>query len=326
MTKHVRPYLFEVLVVANLAVVAALAPGEVLRSLPDGLMSVFPLSIACAVAGALIRLAVAARQRRVRRLLTVFRSRRWLVESVRLQFGLALLTHAYGWIKLLVPIMHPRLFDRELWQIDRALFGGVSPTVFLLTLFSNSRFLRFIDISYANIFLFSLMAASSYFLSVPDSRRRVAYMTSNAMLWLAGAWLYVLVPSLGPAYRFPDVWLDYAGQLTTTQHIQALLMRNYQNVIRLADGVPGSVKVVYGIAAFPSLHVAFQVFAALWMRREWKYGEVVFGICSFFILLGSMITGWHYLVDGVAGIALAFAAYAAAVRIYGLGRGAGSTR
>jgi hypothetical protein len=67
----------------------------------------------------------------------------------------------------------------------------------------------------------------------------------------------------------------------------------------------GGIQIVLGIAAFPSLHVAFQTYVFLWMRRLWTSGEVLFGIFALVILLGSMITGWHYLIDGLAGIALA---------------------
>ena len=38
------------------------------------------------------------------------------------------------------------------------------------------------------------------------------------------------------------------------------------------------MSVVYGIAAFPSMHVAFQTFVFLWMRRLWIYGQLVFGV------------------------------------------------
>ena len=64
-----------------------------------------------------------------------------------------------------------------------------------------------------------------------------------------------------------------------------------------------------GIAAFPSLHVGFQTYVFLWMRRLWTSGEVLFGIFVVVIFLGSMITGWHYFIDGVAGAALALGCY-----------------
>lgn len=310
-----RPHFYEIAIVVNLGIIAAFAPREVLGNVPDSFASVLPLSIACAVLGVAVRLAAGRRKKRLRRLVTIFRSPAWLIESVRQQIALVLLTHTYGWIKLLIPFLHPRLFDRELFEIDRSIFGGISPTIFLLNLFSQSSFLRFIDVTYANIFLFSLIIASIYFLSSPDERYRVGYTTSNVSLWLSGVWLYVLVPSLGPAYRFPEEWMPYSGSLQVTQRIQALLMQNYQNVLRLMRGVPAPVRIVYGIAAFPSIHVGFQTLVALWMRRVWRFGDILFGVCAFFIFIGSMITGWHYFVDGAAGALLAYFCYSFAKRL-----------
>jgi hypothetical protein len=160
-----------------------------------------------------------------------------------------------------------------------------------------------------------------FFLSAPGRRLRIAFTTGNTMLWLIGAWLYMLVPSVGPAYRFPDVWLPLATSLPLTQHFQALLMRNYQAVLRLAEGVSGAgeVRLVFGIGAFPSLHVAFQTYAFLWMRRVWIYGQIVFGVFMLLILIGSVVTGWHYLIDGLAGIAMAALCYWVSFRLWRIG-------
>ena len=156
-----RPYAFEVLIAINLVVIGAEAPREVTGTILDSLRSVLPLSLGCVAVGIALRLLLGWRRGRLRRLTTIYRSPRWLADSLRLQLGLALLTHTYGWIKLLVPILHPRLYDRQLFDLDRALFGGNSPSVFLLTLFSDSRFLRFIDMTYANVFAATMLAATT---------------------------------------------------------------------------------------------------------------------------------------------------------------------
>jgi hypothetical protein len=208
----------------------------------------------------------------------------------------------YAWIKLAVPLQHARLFDEELWDLDQILTFGFAPTILLLDLFSGSA-LRVVDITYAKIFYISSILGIVFFFSHPSWRIRKAYANGNALLWLSGAWLYMLVPSLGPAYRFPEIWMVHSEFLQITQTVQALLMRNYQNVLREAAGeeVTAPIRIMFGIGAFPSLHVAFQFFVFLWMRRLWTPGEVLFGIFTVTIFLGSMITGWHYLVDGLAG-------------------------
>jgi hypothetical protein len=304
-------HFFEIFSVLNFAVIQALlwpikAP---LAMLPRALWifgSSFLLQVAIGVA---IRAIVAWRRNQLRAYLGAIRSAQWLADTLRLAIASALFVHAYGWIKLAIPLLNHRLFDQALWDLDAKLLAGHSPNEFFLTLFSAPPVLRAIDWSYANVFFASLVIATAFFGSAPSRLLRVAFMNSNVLLWLAGAWLYVALPSLGPAYRFPDVWLPLAPLLDRTQTFQRLLMTNYQNVLRFARGIPGPVHILFGVAAFPSLHVAFQTLVFLWMRRVWRAGQIVFGVFVVAILIGSLVTGWHYLIDGIAGIALAALCY-----------------
>ena len=120
-----------------------------------------------------------------------------------------------------------------------------------------------------------------------------AFTDSNIAMWLIGAWLYVMVPSLGPAFRFPDVWLPLAAAFPNTQQMQHTLMANYRAILSYRSGVNVPVNVLFGVAAFPSLHVGFVTLVLLWMRRLWRYGEVIFGVFTLIIFIGSIITGWH---------------------------------
>lgn len=308
-----RPYFFEIFVVVNLAVVVWFAHESLpLLGSPLEIIGGLVLSMAVqATLGVVVR-SVVALVRRDRAYFRIIRSARWLVDTARLLVAAALVVFTYGWIKLVVPIYHPTLFDQVLWDVDQVLGFGVAPTVLFLDLLGSRAFLLTIDWLYANIFLASTVVASAYFLSEPSRRIRVAFANGYAALWITGAWLYLAVPSLGPAYAFKDIWMVHGDTLRITQTFQALLMRNYHNVLRAATGQPaGGITIVFGIGAFPSLHVAFQTYVFLWMRRLWTSGEVLFGIFAVAIFLGSMITGWHYLIDGIAGVALALVCYKA---------------
>jgi hypothetical protein len=307
-----RPYFFEIFTVANLLAIALVARATLpIVGSPLAHLLVFTLGIgAQALVGIGVR-ALVALVRRDRSYVTAIRSRVWIADTVRLIVFGAMVIVVYGWIKLVVPIYHPRLFDPELWELDRALFFGAAPTTFFLDLFGARWFLRMIDWSYANIFFASASIAYAWVLSHPERRIRIAFANGNALLWIVGGWLYMLLPSLGPALRFPDVWFAYSETLRLTQGLQAVLMRNYQNVIRAWNGaeVTEPVRLVFGIGAFPSLHVAFQMYVFLWTRRVWRTGQVLFGLFVFVIFLGSMITGWHYLIDSLAGLLLAYLSY-----------------
>jgi hypothetical protein len=297
-----RPYFFEIFTIVNFAIIQILlwritrAP---LSTILVTFLALVPVFVVQALIGVGIRLAVARARRS--EYTTVVRSRRWIADSIRIIFFSALSVHVYGWIKLSIPLLHPHLFDSELWNIDRAIFFGHSPNIFFLDLFSTS--LRFFDWTYANVFIASINIASIYFLSDPDERLRINFTNSNTLMWLAGAWLYLLVPSLGPAYRFPNVWLPLSAMLGNTQQLQRILMTNYQHVLHNQQ-----VNILLGIAAFPSLHVAFEMLVTLWMRGRWR---LLFACITVIIFLGSIITGWHYLIDSIAGIVLAVLSYLA---------------
>jgi hypothetical protein len=249
--------------------------------------------------------------RRDRRYFRVVRRPGWILDTLRMMIAGGLVVTTYGWIKLVVPVLHLRFFDQQLWQLDRFLFFGMAPTTFIVEVFDTGPVLWLFDRAYAVIFGLSAFVAFSYFLSEPSRRVRIAFSNGNALLWISGAWLYVLFPSVGPAYRFPEVWLAHAQSLDVTQSVQRLLMRNFQDVIRAGRGLPVSapINIIFGIGAFPSLHVAFQTYVFLWMRKLWTSGEVLFAVFTLVIFLGSMITGWHYLIDGLAGIAMAAACF-----------------
>lgn len=308
---RLRPHFFEIFTIANLVAIALIARTSLTISVPAMLLAFVAGLLPYALAGVVVRIIVAA-IRRDRAYLSIVRQWSWIRELLRIVVSTGVMIFTYGWIKLAVPLIHPALFDPQLWHLDRVLFFGLSPNIFFLDLFRGQAVLRVVDWTYANVFFVSITLALGYFFSHPSSRVRIAFANGNAGLWLTGAWLYVLVPSLGPVFRFPDIWFPYEAMLRNTQNLQTLLMRNYQNVLRVIAGrePTDTIRIVFGIAAFPSLHVAFQTYAFLWMRRLWKGGEVLFGLFVVIIFLGSIITGWHYLIDGLAGILLAWACYA----------------
>jgi hypothetical protein len=314
-SQRVRLYFFELFTVANFVVLLIVLRGETvmpLWTIGSVLPSVAVGFLAQTLLGMAIRLAIGFRRGTAQDLLAIYRSDAWLGDTLRLALFSGLWIHTYGWIKLTVPLMHPRLFDAELWNLDRAICFGHSPNVFLLTLFGTPTLLRIIDWTYANVFFASLNIAAIFIGSAPERKRRVAFMNSNTLLWLLGAWLYVAVPALGPAYRFPQIWLPLAPLLGRTQTFQRILIANYRAVL---FGAPRAVNILFGVAAFPSLHVGFQTLAFLWMRTMTRWGGAVFIVFVVFIFIGSMVTGWHYLIDGVAGAVLAWGCYEAAKRI-----------
>jgi hypothetical protein len=319
---HPRPYFFEVVIGAHLIFVYA-----ALRMRGPDITSITNLNIVItmgtllleAIAGVVLRGIVETYRGKRYRFFRLIHSAGWLTDTFRLAAFGGALVGVYGAIKLLVPLYHPVLYDRQLWDLEQRMFGGYAPVVFVTNIFSNPRVLSFFDWSYARVFFASLAIAFTFFMSHPSRRVRVAFADGNAALWILGAWLYLLFPTVGPAYAFPELWIPIRESIPVTNLLHMRLMANYRNVLLLGRGISAPLTFIFGVAAFPSLHVAFQTFVFIWMRRLWISGQVLFGLFALLILIGSMITGWHYLLDGLAGIVMAIICYAIPARRWRIG-------
>ena len=64
-----------------------------------------------------------------------------------------------------------------------------------------------------------------------------------------------------------------------------------------------------GIAAMPSLHVGVHFFFFLWARRRARPLAMPFALATALTFAGSLLTGWHYAVDGYVGMLLAWLCY-----------------
>jgi hypothetical protein len=313
-------------VVAVHAVVHFGGPGLHPKAILSSLRAAMPRILLLFAAGVVARAGYEAWRGRLRDYLRRIATPNWLVASAVLVLCAGLTVHAYAYLKLLVPLINPASFDEALWTIDRWLFFGLSPNVFLLTLFSEPALLRAIDWSYGKLYFPVMLAFPAFFLSLRSNRLRFAIGSGFAGLWLAGAWLYLLLPSLGPCYAFSKLW-DASREMLPTSHLaQIYLMDNYTKVLRIPQGMTG-MNAVLGIAAFPSLHVAAQLYIALWVRRLAPSLGFPLLLTVAVLFVGSIVTGWHYMVDSVAGLAMAWGAYrltALAWGIEGWRKGSGS--
>jgi len=233
--------------------------------------------------------------------------RNYLVDGPRLFLVATLMLHGYGWLKVMIPALNPRNFDAFLWDLDRVLGLGFQPNVFFLTLFSAPIGLKLIAFSYSRLFELSLIAAGFWFLTDPDRSRRWGFATGLVLLWIWGSWLYLAVPSLGPCYRFPEVFAPHSASIQSTIDTQRLLAGNYVLVRRFVEtGTDQLIVTTLGIAAFPSLHVGHIAYLFFWARRARMRYTLLLGVFTALMFVGSVVTGWHYMSDSIAGLLMAW--------------------
>lgn len=101
---------------------------------------------------------------------------------------------------------------------------------------------------------------------------------------------------------------------------QVWLWDHYTTLTEITLFGAGNLMYGCGLMALPSLHVTvvclFAIF--LWNEGFWlRWGSITFALLIF---IGSVISGWHYAIDGYAGLLIALLVTRAVSRLPGIRR------
>lgn len=238
------------------------------------------------------------------------------LETVAIIFVLTLTWYAYSWPKVMVPILNPELWDGVLARLDAVLCFGVNPNEFLLTIFEGGpRVVNQMLDRYYGLFVLSQGALTAWFVTDPRANKRIAFGSALILLWVFGTWSYVVMPALGPVYVFEGYFQRVATIFPANAAAQSALLTNYDAVHDIVAGKDALIVPHLGIAAMPSLHVAANVFFYLWACFVGSRLRLPLLAMATLTLITSMVLCWHYLIDGLAGIAFAGTALGAGVVI-----------
>lgn len=242
-----------------------------------------------------------------------YATRQFWTDSVRVAAALWAVLGAHFLVKISIRLLNPKVFDPWLWRYDRLLGFGCDPVLALVAWLRWPPLLHAIDVVYS--VLYSLVFLTYLALCViasPTRALRVSAVTGFCLLWVAGAALYVAFPSWGPVYTQPAHFEATLSHMPITYYVQKQL---FQELKALFDNPLGPRPVRYGgVAAFPSLHLAVCTlfFLATWrINRPWAFLNAVLWAVMF---VGSMVSGYHYLSDSLAGTVLGAACYLGALR------------
>ena len=216
-------------------------------------------------------------------------------------------------LKQFVPAINPQLYDAVLTQIDMALHFGVDPAIALTRVAANAGWQPFLDLAYLTFFPVQVLVPLLFLLHARLRPQRGRFFFAYCLLWMVGSVVYALWPSVGPIYHQPAEFTTVA-EAPHTQKIQATLIQDY---VRLrADPAYYRVKLSHGVAALPSLPVAMIALFALATARVRAVSMALWGL-TFITFIGSLALGWHYAVDGYAGVVLALAVWVGARPLVG---------
>jgi hypothetical protein len=295
------------------AVVAVFAGITVLRSVqvgiplrdPHGAILLTRVALTAGIFAALVAIDGARRTTSRRTLRAVSRTvrRRWTRRRLVLA-GIVLLAYhvvyfCYHNLKSWDVFNQPR--DQMLLTWDRWLFLGHSPAVLLHQVLGEhvaAYVLLVVYESFSMLVTISVVAAVVFAARLRDGAVLIASMV---WVWILGVASYYVIPSLGPFWSAPQEF----GRLphTMVQDTQAQYL-NQRTELLAHPHAAGSFAQV---SAFASLHVAVTfviVLMASYYRLRLTRRLLTVFLCG--TVLATVYLGWHFGVDDLAGLLIAW--------------------
>jgi hypothetical protein len=291
---------------------------------PDHVAATYFVLVGLGVAG-LVLLDIAIRAARIeggfppsRATMKRVRRERWTtaraVTAGSALLGFYVTYMAYRNLKAVVPLVRPDvLFDRQLAELDRSLFGGHDPATLLHTLLGTGVSTQVLSTAYVAFILFLPLTIGIALVFSRDLRAGLFYTTAQSINWLLGAASYFLLPALGPVYAEPALFAGLPH--SEAAHLQGVLLDQ-----RIAFLREPAVATPQAIAAFASLHISMSFTAAVAAHLLGLGRRVKIALWAWFgiTMTGTIYLGWHYVVDNIAGIVLGLMALALAGFLSGI--------
>jgi len=205
----------------------------------------------------------------------------------------------YFFMRGFLPVVNPGSLDKELHQTGVRWFG-LEPALAMEPWITAGSAEWFSFFYYGYFFVLGLHIIPVVFLS--RDRRLLSELALGLLLVLAvGQSMYLVVPGYGPWAGMPELF-----QTPLPHGVWWQLVR------QLVDSA-GALKDI-----FPSIHTAAPSFILLFSFHNraylpYRYSWPLVGFFVFNIIVATMFLRWHWLVDILAGLALALFAYAGSV-------------
>jgi hypothetical protein len=211
---------------------------------------------------------------------------------------------AYRNLKGVIPMLRPgELFDRELADVDRALFLGNDPATLLHDALGTGLMTHALSGIYAAFIVFLPLSLAVALVFARDLQTTLFFATALSINWVLGAASYFIWPALGPIYANAELFERLPHSEVT--RLQQMLLDD--RIAWLRDPTDATPQA---IAAFASLHIAMS-FTALLAAHILDLGrrmKIALWVWFFFTVVGTIYLGWHYVVDDIAGLFIGAAA------------------
>lgn len=195
------------------------------------------------------------------------------------------------------------MHDDDLLSLDKWFFFGHSPAVLLHDVFGEQLAAHVFRVIYES---FSFMVPVSFVAALVfanEIRKGYVFLTSAMWVWIFGVGSYYLIPTIGPFYSAAKEFAGLDHTLITATQAKYMGQRAHF----LAD--PSAHNSFVSLAAFASLHIGFTCMV-LFMFRYYGFRRVArwMTVYLFAVMLATVYLGWHFAIDDVAGVILAYLA------------------
>lgn len=208
----------------------------------------------------------------------------------------------FMWIKPEITAIAPFWADKLLADIDHAIFGTDPWRLF------EAVDLTFHAWAYSFFWAAAIVATLVWLFSQRPSPKRSVSLLSYFVLWsLFGPIGQYLLSAAGPVFYARIGLGDRFAELErnmpeVTQKVSGYLWEMHVN---------GELGIGAGISAMPSLHIATVTWIFLAFRSHRSRLAPLTAVFAIYIFALSVALGWHYAIDGFAGVMGALASQAA---------------
>lgn len=181
--------------------------------------------------------------------------------------------------------------DALFWKIE----GGILSRIHMLTLPVIS-----LDIVYHGVWAYWAFCTFMMLVLGRDLRWLIYFSISLLVLFFAGRALGLAIPVQGPAFFRPDMYPHLQGSMSLP--VMEVISRVMQHNPKETSF---SAVLIGGISALPSLHMGIYTTVVYWLAMVRKGSLAITLPWTLIAWSCTILLGWHYMVDGVGGIALA---------------------
>jgi membrane-associated phospholipid phosphatase len=207
---------------------------------------------------------------------------------------------AYRNLKSFLPLITPQDLDGNLLRLERDALGGTNPAEIVQSLLGAGVSAHVLSFVYLFFLAFVPISLGASLIASINPLPGLWWTLALGVNWTLGIVSYYLVPSMGPVFVAPELFMNLPE--TGVSRLQNALLVERAEV--LAD--PTATNAVQSIAGFASLHASIVFSAALiaHLLRLARGLRIVLWVYLVLTLLATVYFGWHYVLDDVAGFAI----------------------